>query len=213
MWIVLLIAAALSYSCTFSLPDGSKYDLSVFTREVPDYEADAMDYIYRLNICSDTIKLCNGEPAIATQWYYNGGCTAVLARQGPIAPVLTKTVDGIMLTYTNGDMCTSGPRKVVYNFHCSKGETRVGLAEETQMCLYAFDIYSKDACFGAKAKSRGYGWMAYGGIALVLVYFVGGWAYNKYQDKDLGVIEAIPHSGSVIECMGGAWEKLRRPSN
>ena len=171
-----------------------------------------MDYIYRLNICSDTIKLCNGQSGIATQWSYNGGCTAVLARQAPVNPVLSKTTDGIMLTYANGDMCSKGPRKVIYNFHCSKGETRVGLAEETEVCLYVFDIYSKDACFGQKSKSKGYGWMVYGGIAAVFAYFVVGWAYNRYRDKDIGVFEAIPHSMMVLECMGGAWEKLRRPS-
>ena len=84
----LLVLGAYSYSCKFALPDGKIYDFSKLIRDIPDYEADSLEYIYTLNICKDTIKTCKGESGVATQWHYNGGRVAVIARQGPETPVL-----------------------------------------------------------------------------------------------------------------------------
>lgn len=213
MWLFLLGVAVLAYPCRFTASDGTVYDLSKFERDIPDYEADAMDYVYRVNICGDTAKLCNGESGIGTQWFYNGNCVSVIARQGPTPPTLTKALDGtITLSYTNGDNCHNGPRKVNYIFHCSKGDTKIGLAEESTVCLYEFDVYSKDACFSkpavVKSKTRYFYYI----LGIIFMYFVLGWGYNKYQDKELGMIEAIPHSERALDCITNLLDKARGSS-
>lgn len=210
MWHLALIALVSGYNCEFQLPSGEKYDFSAFTRDMPDYEADSMEYIYRLNICADTSILCNGEFSIASQWNYKGGCYAVIARQFPTLPVLSKKDDSLILTYTNGDYCYSGPRQTNFIFHCSPKNTKIGLAEEPETCIYNFDIYSKYACFDLPVETQtSYFWMLYLVLSLILGYFVVGLIYNKVQDKTLTVLEALPHSEKLAEITSGIFNRFR----
>lgn len=210
MWQYIIISLASAYNCEFKLPSGDKYDFSPFVRDMPDYEADSMDYIYRFNICADTSILCNGEFSIASQWFYNGACVSVIARQFPSEPTLSKKDDLLVLTYTNGDYCFNGPRKVNYIFHCTKKGTKVGLGEEIEPCTYNFDVYSKYACFDLPVEeTSSYFWIVYLGICCVLAYFVIGFVYNKVQDKSLTVLEAIPHGEKTADCLSGILNRYR----
>ena len=213
MWIFLFIGIAISYPCKFSLDDGAEYDLSIFTRDIPDYEADNVDYIYRFNICQNSLKQCGGSEGIATQWRYNGECVAITGRQEPKSPDLVKIEDGIALTYYNGDNCIGVERKTVYKFHCSPNDlkVRIGLIEDVvEYCVYSFDIYSKDACFGNEEIYQSYAYIIYGILFLVLVYFIFGFLYNKYNDKELEIIEAIPHGEACSEFFGRTFNKFKQ---
>ena len=211
MWLLLLLGLGYSaYNCQFSPPDGKSYDFSDFIREMPDYEVVAMDYVYRFNICSDTIKDCNGFPGIASQWVYNAGCASTIARQGPTPPVLTQIEKGLQLTYYNGDYCGPISREISFRFHCSNSATRIGLVEEPDMCVYTIDIYSRDACFDIKPSTSNYFWVYYV-LAVLVGYFVLGWIFNKYRQKELSFIEAVPHSEKIIDIAGAVFTKIRRP--
>lgn len=209
----LLLSLVYSYNCEFKLPTGEKYDFSAFMRDIPDYEADSMDFIYRFNICIDTAITCNGEYSIASQWNYNGGCVSVLARQYPDAPTLARKDDTLVLSYKNGDFCYTGPRKVNFVFHCTDKRTKVGLAEEPEACLYSFDIYSKYACFDVSDTKEeietAFSWLFFLALMVVFAYFLIGFVYNKVQDKTLSVLEAIPHSEKIGEMVSNVCNKIR----
>lgn len=210
MWILLLLSLSFGFNCKFTLTDGTEYDLSEFQRTLPDYEVDVTGFIYRFNICADTVKLCHGDDSIASQWNYNAGCVAVIARQGPVPPKLARIADGLSLTYSNGDNCDFEARRATFNFHCVDAETRIGLAEEPSTCHYSFDLYSRDACFGQSFTQKNHSWVFYGLILVAISYLAVGWVYNKHNNNELGFFEAIPHFELVYGCIGNAIAKVKR---
>jgi hypothetical protein len=213
MLFLLIIQVVQSYNCKFKLSSGEEYDFSPLMREIPDYEADSMDFVYRFNICIDTAILCNGEFSIASQWNYYGGCISVLARQGPEPPVLSKKDDNLVLTYKNGDYCYTGPRKVNYIFHCSNKKTKIGLVEEPEACIYNFDIYSKYTCFDSSSTEEeietAVSWLFLLSLAVFFGYFFIGFMYNKMKDKTLSTTEAIPHFERITEILSSAVSRFR----
>lgn len=207
MWILLLFTLAYTskYQCQFKLPDGNLIDLSSLYTDVPDYEMDSMDFVYRANICGDTHKTCGSEAGIVTQWEYNGKCVAVLARQGPTAPVATY-IDplnpdaGIRLTYKNGNICGGvGQRQVVYNIHCSNEVTRITLAQEYRVCEYTFEVYTRDICpgkAGVPKKSKSLStltWILIITTIIIVLYCIIGALLNKKHNPELPIFETIPN--------------------
>ncbi|CAG9324551.1 unnamed protein product [Blepharisma stoltei] len=213
MWVLLLfnLASAGQYPCKFTMPDGDVIDLSSLYTEIPDYEMDAMDFVYRNNICGDTHKTCGVNTGIATQWEYNGGCVAVLARQSGTPPVATYINPddpdlGIRLTYFNGDSCGSIQRQVIYNIHCAKEKTRMTMAEEFSLCVYTFEVNSKLVCPGksgvTKKSSSGLSrgtWILLLSVILFAAYCIIGSILNRKNDPELSISESIPHKAFWAE--------------
>ncbi|CAG9327861.1 unnamed protein product [Blepharisma stoltei] len=206
MWILLLfsLSSAGQYPCKFTMPDGNVIDLSSLYTEVPDYEMDAMDFVYRVNICGDAHKTCGADPGIATQWEYNGNCVAVLARQSGAPPKATYINSddpdlGIQLTYFNGDNCYNGPRQVIYNLHCAKEKTRITMIEEFSTCVYTFEINSKNVCPGKSGVTKKSTGLSTGTLLIVAtviifaVYCIVGSVINRKNDPELSISESIPH--------------------
>mmetsp|Transcript_2521 Transcript_2521/g.3959 ORF Transcript_2521/g.3959 Transcript_2521/m.3959 type:complete len:241 (+) Transcript_2521:18-740(+) len=217
-----LEAQSSTFPCVFTMPDGEVVNLSSTYSSMPDYEADAMDFIYRLNICGNTLKTCGDQEGIATQWLYNGRCVAVLARQGPKAPQAeyldpTDPSAGIKLTYFNGDRCNNKQdRMITYKFHCSQEPTRVGLAQEGHICKYEFDIYTKEIC-PAKTKLKTKtstsskvktGLLLLGGG--FIAYFIIGVLANKRKEPQLGVMEAIPNKDFWFDLPSVLYSALKK---
>ena len=94
-------------SCSFKLSTGESFDLSPMKREEHDFTGTTTGgYTYRFNVCGNTVKLCNAQPAPASKW--RGTKCNNLGDPATQRVSLLDSTDptkGVRLTYTQGDIC------------------------------------------------------------------------------------------------------------
>ena len=146
-----------SSSCIFTAPLGERFDLTPMARTDHDYTgATTGGYTYRFNVCGNTNRLCNAQPAPAAKW--RGTKCNNLGDSSTQTVSLLDGRDpskGLKLTYTNGDICKRqidgqmeiGSRLVSYEVYCNAGEEgKLRHINEVSMCEYVILFDSRHAC-------------------------------------------------------------------
>lgn len=228
MLLVLLLAAV-----AFADNGGCGYgdvDLSPLVKPAgsKDYEYTSGETIWYINPCSNTVHICEGDPATApaVENYDHGQPYACFNLGAPVSRstgAWAKLGDGVTVTYTGGDTCYSktppGSYDVTLNFHCKSGEE--GALETVRQgdtaCIFVAEFYTKHACGGGGSGSGVGGWV-FNGIVLIglFLYFAIGFGYN-FKAKDLRGKEAIPNHefwsglpGLVIDGCKYTWHLIKK---
>ena len=93
-------------SCVFKAA-GNRFDLSPMKRTDHDFTGTTTGgYTYRFNVCGNTVKLCNAQPAPASKW--RGTKCNNLGDPATQSVSLLDSADpgrGLKLKYTQGDIC------------------------------------------------------------------------------------------------------------
>jgi hypothetical protein len=96
-----------SSSCVFRAPTGEAFDLTPMKRDDHDFTGTTTGgYAYRFNVCGNTVKLCNAQPAPASKW--RGTKCNNLGDPSTQTVSLLDSKDpsaGVRLKYTQGDIC------------------------------------------------------------------------------------------------------------
>eukprot|EP00941_MAST-03F_sp_MAST-3F-sp1_P001317 g1317.t1 len=200
--------------CGFIAPDGTEYDLRGMTRILGsdgDFTkqvqvGSSIEFLYRVNICANTLALCQGTPGSVTESLKipAGETCRVLGRlNGMTFKPLTlpptpdnPNGDGLQLVYRNGDICDPiqrSTRSVIINLQCSISTIGPGTLDEMKKddtCTTSFTMKSRDAC-GVSAIGFGF-FFLYMFCLCGFIYCVGGAIYNWRVVGAQGK-EMIPH--------------------
>ena len=140
-------------------------------------------YAYRFNVCGNTVKMCNAQPAPASKW--RGTKCNNLGEMSTQSFSLLDESDptaGLKVTYRDGDICKKqvsgqmeiGSREVTYEIECDRNADPGVLQKivETSMCDYTITFLSKHGCAtNAGAGSRGWTFVTL--VILVAVAYFG----------------------------------------
>lgn len=99
--------AASSSSCIFKAPTGEAFDLTPMMKTDHDFTGTTNGgYAYRFNVCGNTVKLCNAQPAPASKWR-GTKCNNLGDPSTQTVSLLDSTNPsaGLRIKYTQGDIC------------------------------------------------------------------------------------------------------------
>jgi len=201
-----------SSSCHFMPADSNlHFDLTPMTQKEHDFtSATAGGYTYRFNVCGDTVKVCNSQPAPAAKWR-GTKCNNLGDKESLQVSLLDADAPskGVKLSYTQGDICKKqtpdggtemGSRFVTYEMSCSwYDEGTLKSIREVSMCEYVVLFDSKYAC---PVSSNG----MFKSVMTLLVlsfflYCVLGAAYNYHYHQMKG-LDAVPNKAMWDEVPG-----------
>lgn len=189
--------------CHFTAKDGSVFNLNQLANKHQDFtDTIPGGFTYQFNVCANTNKVCNKQPAPASKWR-GGKCNNL----GDMETQTVTELDandpqkGALIKYTEGDICKKQQggqtlietRQVSYEIHCDKSKTPGILKEvkEVNMCEYVIVFQSVAGCPVSSGVSRG--WVL---VLVILItgflYLAGGIAYKRTKFGMHGA-EAIPH--------------------
>lgn len=197
-----------SSSCVFKAASGEAFDLRPMKQLTHDFTGTTSGgYTYRFNVCENTVRLCNAQPAPASKW--RGTKCNNLGDPGTQTVSLLSTSDpssGLRLKYTQGDICKRqvdgqmeiGSRMVNYEIFCDRGEEgklRSGGIKEESMCEYTVQFDSKYACPTnvGNGPLGGRGWKLIFFILFGAVAYLGVGIYLNGRNEGKHGVEAIPH--------------------
>ena len=203
---------AASPSCQYTPPGTNvHFDLSGMKQIVHDFtSATAGGYTYRFNVCGDTIKECNSQPAPASKW--RGSKCNNLGDRNTMAMTALDPANpskGLRLSFTQGDICKKqtpdggtemGSRSISYEVSCSGSEGELKNVNEVSMCDYVVQFESKHACPIAPPIH----WLKIIALVLLLafaIYCIGGALYN-YKVHQLQGVDAMPNKAMWDEVPG-----------
>jgi len=196
-----------SSSCVFRAPTGEAFDLTPMKRDDHDFTGTTTGgYAYRFNVCGNTVKLCNAQPAPASKW--RGTKCNNLGDPSTQTVSLLDSKDpsaGVRLKYTQGDICKRqvngqmeiSSRLISYDVACDPSEDpgSLRLIKEESMCEYTIQFASRHACpaGGLRGPLHGYGWRLIILLFLSLTCYLGVGVYLNGRNDGKHGIEAIPH--------------------
>jgi len=200
-----------SSSCQFSPPGtGLQFDLSAMAQTEHDFTGTTGGgYVYRFNVCKNTLKVCSDKPAPASKW--RGSKCNNLGDADTMKMSLLdehQPTKGLRLAFEQGDICKKqselgqtemGSRVVTYEVYCDASEPgKLREIQEVSMCEYKVLFDSKAACPVSSGRPSGWSMIAIFVVA-VAMYCAIGIAYNKYFLAMQG-LDAIPNRAM--------WEEL-----
>jgi len=182
---------------------GYSFDLREMHRLDHDYTGTTNGgYAYRFNVCGNTVKLCNQQPAPASKWRGS--------KCNNLGDPTTQTIGlideanpakGVRLSFSKGDICKQqkagqmeiGSRLVHFEVNCDPsahpGELR--LIKEVSMCEYTIVFDSMHGC--PSNRSRIHGWALITLVTLALLTYCGVGYYLNNKNEGKQGVEAIPH--------------------
>ena len=194
-------------SCIFKAPEGQSFDLTPMKHLDHDYTGTTNGgYAYRFNVCGNTVKMCNAQPAPASKW--RGTKCNNLGDPSTQTVSLLDAADpskGLRVEYTQGDICKRqvdgqmeiSSRAVSYEITCDPGESpgALRLIKEVSMCEYVIQFASKHACPAGMAGGMlgGHGWRYVFLILFGAAAYLGVGIYLNGRQEGKHGIEAIPH--------------------
>jgi len=194
-------------SCVYTAATGEKFDLTPMKHDDHDYTGTTTGgYAYRFNVCGNTVKLCNSQPAPASKW--RGTKCNNLGDPSTQSVTLLNAADptqGLRLQYSQGDICKRqvdgqmeiGSRTVTYEVTCDWGEHPGSLKtiKETSMCEYLIEFSSMHACpiSGGHGMLGGRGWRLITLLIVAVVLYCGVGIYLNGRNEGKHGVEAIPH--------------------
>jgi len=194
-------------SCVFKAPGGASFDLTPMKRDDHDFTGTTTGgYAYRFNVCGNTVKLCNSQPAPASKWR-GTKCNNLGDPSTQTVSLLdgNDPAKGLRLKYTQGDICKRqvdgqmeiGSRMVSYDVYCDPSEEigKLRTIQEVSMCEYVIEYGSVHACPAGTSRGAlgGRGWrlvflLLFGGLV-----YVGAGVYLNGRNEGKHGVEAIPH--------------------
>jgi hypothetical protein len=117
--------------------------------------ADAIGYIYKLNVCQPdrtSEPNCNAEAGTICQYSSNQFVSVVAKWPGGswsvMPPSSTAPYGGVLLNFTNGDVCvpTAQPRQATVEFVCDPTRLISPVSVAATACSYSFAVATAYAC-------------------------------------------------------------------
>ena len=189
-------------SCVFR-KNGASFDLAPMFRNDHDFTGTTNGgYAYRFNVCGNTVKLCNQQPAPASKWR-GSKCNNLGDPSTQTISLLDEKAPakGLRLQYSKGDICKQqqagtmqvAARTVTYEITCNPyahpGELK--LIKENNMCDYTIVFESEHAC--PTNRSRIHGWLLITLFTLSVIGYCGVGIYLNKKNHEKQGVEAIPH--------------------
>lgn len=188
--------------CVLTAKDGTVFNLANAKKAEKDFtDSTAGGFTYQFQICGNTKKVCNKQPAPASKWR-GGKCNNLgdLDTQTIEAIDPANPLKGVRIKYNEGDICKKQQdgqtqietRAVSYEITCDSSKTATVLKEikEINMCEYTIMFESAAACPASGGGGSGKMFLILL-LAATAVYCGGGIAYNKYRAQKQGM-EMIP---------------------
>jgi len=193
-------------SCRFT-SGGASFDLSPIRRLDHDFTGTTIGgYVYRLNVCGNTVKQCNSQDSPASKW--RGTKCNNLGDASTQTVSLLDAADpgkGLRLAFDSGDVCKKqaggemeiSARRVTYEVSCAAGEDgRLKEIVEQSMCEYVVRFESRHACpswSGSGSTHAHRGWAFLFLLAVALGVYCGIGVYHNLKSEGKHGVEAIPH--------------------